>query len=200
MRFNSGCIRSITYGASIFTPGKVSGLPEVFSLENQLSPPIDQGNRGICVSTCMNDMVRYIYAGRPKETYNKSVDFYYDRRSDKKQDGMTPRNACEIAAYNGFISSYALVKSALAIKMALIANGPVMICLPVYNTEMSDFWRKPQGKNAIGYHAVTFVGYDDKLGEFKLRNSWGIQWGLGGYTVFPYTEQNYIREAWTIFN
>lgn len=42
----------------------------------------------------------------------------------------------------------------------------------------------------IGGHAMLVVGYDDDKGAFKLMNSWGKQWGDGGfgwvdYAIFP---------------
>lgn len=57
-----------------------------------------------------------------------------------------------------------------------------------------------------GGHAVLAVGYDDRLrirsdkGAFLIRNSWGAQWGEGGYGWLPYS---YVREGlaadlWTI--
>lgn len=200
MSFNSGCIKSDLSGAPIYRMSNTIVMPKIFDLQGQLNPIIDQGNRGICVSACMTDIVKYIFAGYRGKKYNKNVDFYYNKRADKTVDGMTPRDACEIAVANGLVKSYALVKSMLAIKMAIMSNGPVMICLPVYDTTRPFFWRKPEGRNAIGYHAVTFVGYNDATREFILRNSWGESWEMGGYTFFPYDDVKYIREAWTIFS
>ena len=40
-------------------------------------------------------------------------------------------------------------------------------------------------------HSIAFVGYEDnpKLnggGAFRFRNSWGSQWGQGGYGLMSY--------------
>lgn len=40
--------------------------------------------------------------------------------------------------------------------------------------------------NNIGAHAVTIVGYDDKLKTILIRNSWGASWGNQGYASIPY--------------
>lgn len=37
-----------------------------------------------------------------------------------------------------------------------------------------------------GYHAMVLVGYDDAKNAFKLINSWGTQWGDGGYGWIDY--------------
>lgn len=42
------------------------------------------------------------------------------------------------------------------------------------------------GARPIGGHAVAAVGYDDASGMFKVRNSWGSNWGLQGYFKMPY--------------
>lgn len=195
--YGLGFIKSITYGVPTFEP-VVGTLPETYSLKEELGVPVDQGDRGICVSVCATEMIKYKYKllGQGGK-YRKRIDFYYNHRSDKSQDGMSPRNAFEIASAYGIISSYSTLKSVIATKVAIAANGPALVALPVYTTN-SDFWKKTT-KGPIGYHAVTLVGYNDKEGEFYLRNSWGSNWGLGGYTAFPYLEFSSILEAWTIF-
>jgi hypothetical protein len=37
-----------------------------------------------------------------------------------------------------------------------------------------------------GNHAITIVGYDDTKQAFKVLNSWGTSWGLGGYGYVSY--------------
>ena len=56
----------------------------------------------------------------------------------------------------------------------------------------------------VGGHAVAAVGYDDKMkiqnrygeeetaGAMLIRNSWGQDWGEGGYGWLPY---DYIRKG-----
>lgn len=39
----------------------------------------------------------------------------------------------------------------------------------------------PTGGCVDGYHAYTIVGYDESTGEFLALNSWGTNWGNGGY-------------------
>jgi C1A family cysteine protease len=38
----------------------------------------------------------------------------------------------------------------------------------------------------LGGHAVLAVGYDDKSKRLTVRNSWGSNWGKGGYFTMPY--------------
>ncbi len=43
---------------------------------------------------------------------------------------------------------------------------------------------KQSGENSA--HAMTIVGFEDKLQCFLVRNSWGVNWGTGGYCYIPY--------------
>lgn len=56
-------------------------------------------------------------------------------------------------------------------------------------------------EKAIGGHAVLAVGYDDTKNMFIVRNSWGTDWGLGGYFYMPYAyllDDNLADDLWTI--
>lgn len=56
-------------------------------------------------------------------------------------------------------------------------------------------------ENLLGGHAVTIVGinHDDKT--FKVRNSWGAEWGDNGYCYFPFefiVNSKYCSDFWTV--
>lgn len=38
----------------------------------------------------------------------------------------------------------------------------------------------------LGGHAVVAVGYNQKTQRFKIRNSWGADWGQNGYFTIPF--------------
>ena len=57
------------------------------------------------------------------------------------------------------------------------------------------------GEKVIGKHAVMAVGYDDPAGRFIVRNSWGEEFGLGGYFTMPYgyvLKEDLSADFWTI--
>ena len=41
-------------------------------------------------------------------------------------------------------------------------------------------------EKVLGGHAVLMVGFDDSKEAFIVRNSWGSEWGDGGYFYMPY--------------
>lgn len=48
--------------------------------------------------------------------------------------------------------------------------------------EKSGIWDGRQGREKyVGGHAVCLVGYDPAQRRFKVRNSWGVQWGIRGH-------------------
>jgi C1A family cysteine protease len=56
-------------------------------------------------------------------------------------------------------------------------------------------------EQVLGGHAVMAVGYDDKEGRFRMRNSWGKAWGMKGYFTMPYAyllDDNLSDDFWKI--
>ncbi len=87
-------------------------------------------------------------------------------------------------------------------KQSLAINGPFLI-----GVDWLEGWFHPATGNINGYpvlqpgdgqivggHAIAIVGYDEINQVMKFRNSWGNDWGKGGYAYFHY---NAIRENLT---
>lgn len=56
-------------------------------------------------------------------------------------------------------------------------------------------------EESLGGHAMLLVGYDDQKQLFIVRNSWGSDWGDGGYCYFPYaylTDPELCTDIWTV--
>jgi len=95
------------------------------------------------------------------------------------------------------------------VKTYLAAGHPAMFGFTVYSSieQASGTGRIPfpaPREKIVGGHAVAAVGYDDKMkiqnrygeeetaGAMLIRNSWGQDWGEGGYGWLPY---DYIRKG-----
>lgn len=79
------------------------------------------------------------------------------------------------------------------LKNALKSGYPIVFGFVVFSSFESDevaqtgMMPMPQPDEEImGGHAVVAVGYDDSKNAFIIRNSWGTDWGLGGYFYMPY--------------
>ncbi len=56
-------------------------------------------------------------------------------------------------------------------------------------------------EEVVGGHAVMAAGYDDKKKAMLVRNSWGKDWGIGGYFWMPYayiSDSKLSSDFWTI--
>ena len=108
------------------------------------------------------------------------------------------------------------------IKINLLKELPLMFGFTVYsniNKCKDGFITYPSISNKqIGGHAVVAVGYDDNLkikcetdhndendesftmGAFRIRNSWGPEWGENGYGWLPYSYllHGLAKDWWSI--
>ena len=78
-------------------------------------------------------------------------------------------------------------------KAALASGLPIAGGFTVYESFESDAVAKTgivpmpaKNEEALGGHAVLWVGYDDSKQWFIVRNSWGPGWGDKGYFYLPY--------------
>ncbi len=85
---------------------------------------------------------------------------------------------------------------------ALLASGETFVIgVPVYSSFSyytggvydGPFW----WEEVLGYHGMLVYGYDDSMSAFKVRNSWGISWGISGNCLLSYDfMKQYVCEAW----
>ncbi|HEY9854819.1 MAG TPA: C1 family peptidase [Stenomitos sp.] len=114
------------------------------------------------------------------------------------RDGKTglaydPTDAEYAAAKDFHMLSTKRVSTVKGMKSALAAKHPIIIGVPLYQSFMTKALAQsgqmtlPQkGEQIVGGHAMAVVGYDDAKESFLIRNSWGSDWGQGGYFYMPY--------------
>jgi C1A family cysteine protease len=80
-----------------------------------------------------------------------------------------------------------------AIKHALSNKIPITFGMEVYSYFESAYMASTgmlqmpgPTDSLIGGHALVIVGFDDAKKLYKIRNSWGTNWGLNGYFYAPY--------------
>ncbi len=102
------------------------------------------------------------------------------------------------------------------VKSFLASGLPSMFGFTVYSSiRQADDGRIPvpvEGEKVEGGHAIVAVGYDDSAtienkgngtrasGAFKIRNSWGTEWGDHGYGWLPYdyVTKGIAEDWWTL--
>ena len=201
-----------------FSPTELDGTEHVFSANESLPLPmkysyrqylpkiLDQGSRPICVPCSVSTYLNWRENLANGSKSNNGID-YEEIYSSKEveAEGMTFKEAFTYLRHHGvsskkgnlMIKEYAMVRSLIQLKYALLMNGPCFGALPVYS-DRPDFWNKYQGDRLQGYHAIAIVGYDKE--GFVIRNSWGTSFGDKGYTKIPYDEFGKLMEIWTIVN
>lgn len=102
------------------------------------------------------------------------------------------------------VTTYAKIDTLDQLKSALMQLGPVTACFPIHesfyklnekNAKAKIPNKKKKADKFLGYHEMTIVGWteDDSL---IVLNSWGDNWGDGGYAYIP---QGYpITEMWSV--
>jgi C1A family cysteine protease len=104
-----------------------------------------------------------------------------------------------------------------AIKTHLAAELPTMFGFSVYDSiydaQDGAIPYPTDNEQMVGGHAIVAVGFDDKkkiknhrqggqqtTGAFLIRNSWGKEWGDGGYGWLPYAyvEQSLADDWWVL--
>lgn len=132
---------------------------------------------------------------------------------------IKPPGTCYVKAKNHRAVSYLRVPIDVnAWKAELIKGNVIVFGMECFaelfsaKTTASGFIPLPRNPNAgQGGHAVCVVGYNDDLispttpkgvkaskGYFKIRNSWGKDWGDRGYGYLPYAYIKHCFDAWVL--
>jgi hypothetical protein len=92
------------------------------------------------------------------------------------------------------------VQDPTEVKAQLASGFPVLIGMMVDTAFMrlrGDVAYAQASSKTEGGHAMILVGYDDGRGAFKVMNSWGTQWGVGGFGWITYGAfSQTVREAY----
>lgn len=97
------------------------------------------------------------------------------------------------------ISTYYHLYNDAEIKTALMNHGPVVMCITWYSDMKVD---KSTGilestfdkKNKVGGHCMVIYGWNKN--GWKVQNSWGTLWGIGGKCIIPFGTK--FSELWGI--
>lgn len=190
----------------VYSAPKTKSLPETFSLRNYLPKAMDQGSNPTCVPCSLSTNINWninLKNGDNKTDNKVKIFEIFEPTGD--ENGMTFKDALKFLKKEGVTTSkgnfkiekYAMIRSALALKYAIYANGPCVGGLPVYNTDIDRFWDKSKGQ-FLGGHAIAIVGWNED--GFIIRNSWGSSYGDKGYAILPYKDISKFYEIWTIID
>jgi C1A family cysteine protease len=102
---------------------------------------------------------------------------------------------------SGYTQPTSYFKDVEAVKQAL-QKGPVVTTIMVYEDFMSyggGVYTHTTGK-FLGGHAISIIGYNDADQAFIIRNSWGPEWGEGGFGRVSYTDKSGVGSQTWLFS
>ena len=131
------------------------------------------------------------------------------RPYDEQKFADRPGAPCYRAAKTHPAVEYSRVAQDMGdLKACLAAGYPFVFGFTVYESFESDAVAHSgvagmpgSSETALGGHAVMAAGYDDASQRFLIRNSWGTDWGMGGYFTLPYeyvANGDLADDFWTI--
>lgn len=177
-------------------PEQVADISRLFIYWNarNLETPPDYEDNGTRIRLAFDCMARY---GAAPETI-----WPYDiSKVNVRPSILSYREAIKyrISAFYRISSTGDL--RVLHMKQALCAGNPV-----VFGTKLANSFRYVKDETVlqkptsgfIGAHAMVVVGWSEEKQAFKVRNSWGEEWGFGGYCWMhkDYLKADITRDIW----
>lgn len=127
---------------------------------------------------------------------------------DPSQFTVKPNDAAYAAAAQEKALNYYSVNITIGdVKQALAQGYPIVIGMQVFQDmegeDVAESGSVPMPTNvnaSLGGHCVLVVGYDDAKQHLIVRNSWGTDWGLGGYFTLPYgyVNEQLMTDFWVV--
>lgn len=154
-------------------------------LFNQI--PKDEHGRG----SKLTDAVAFL------ETQGDCLARHFDKdvNDAQKLPDSTLLNAAKTFAIAGFTELFSPkdldTTKVQRVKQALAQHRPVTIGMAIRRNFMTLqnalYWHPDLGDTTpAGGHALVVIGYDDRRQAFQLMNSWGREWGRGGFVWIKY--------------
>lgn len=120
-----------------------------------------------------------------------------------------PTDICyKEAVGNKAIKYERLNRSLSDFKSCLVSGFPFVCGFAVYEsfetrevTKTGKMVMPNKNEQFRGGHAIIVMGYDDDMGCFIVRNSWGVKWGDKGHFYMPYEyllDRNLSDDFWVI--
>ena len=208
MKRNYGFIPTLITDKTVnYQAPKTMNIPVKFSYRPFLSPITDQGSNPYCIPHSVATWLNWKMNTKKGLTIDNHIRYgdVYKGKKNMFGEGMTYQEAFDLLKTKGVKTDSGIVKikdagfisSHMLLKAALLANGPCFGALPVYDTEMQEFWKKTMMKPE-GWHSITIVGWNEK--GYIIRKSWGTGYADCGYVLLPYEDISSFRELWTILS
>lgn len=170
---------------------------------------LDQGSEGACVGFSWCQMLNS--SPRPKSYDNEFAFGVYNRAKDLDEwegsdyDGTSVRAGGLAAKEKNLITGFAYAATVEELVVWLLNKGPAVLGVNWRSgadspKKENDYYIYPMSGNIRGGHAIEVDGvrWMHKKGDyFRLRNSWGSDWGYGGRCKVSRDDmERWLAERW----
>lgn len=148
---------------------------------------LDQGREGACVGFSIAQelaarpaVVKGVTSQVAQRIYRRAQQI--DEWPGEAYEGTSVLAGMKAAVEQGYFEGYRWAFGEADLALAVGYKGPAVIGVPWYTGMFdtdADGYLHPTGQLAGG-HAILVYGIDLKRGRYKLRNSWGADWGMDG--------------------
>ncbi len=189
-------------------------LPKAVNWFDMTIPVLDQGNDPACVGYSGVSMKREHEKKEEGKILNFSgLDLYSECKKidgHPNKSGTYVRMVMKVLQKQGVkddegkaykIGAYTRINNLDELKYAIMANGFALMGVSVFPS-----FYKPvngvvdliEGEYFKGGHCVLVGAYDDDIEKVVIKNSWGVDWGIGGFGYLTYKYiQKAMQSTWT---
>jgi C1A family cysteine protease len=125
------------------------------------------------------------------------------------QFAVQPTKEAYYEAMEHQVLKYHRLRTVTQLEQCISEGYPVVCGIRIYSSfetpEVAKTGKAPipdtTKEELLGGHAVLLVGFNRREKWFKVRNSWGSEWGKGGYFYLPYAyvgNAGLTSDFWTI--
>lgn len=143
---------------------------------------LDCSGGGTCAGGWYTPIYEWLAGGKDGLQLESAVPYEMSEQSCKDK-GRTPH---EVETW-GWVDAYDIQPSVDDIKAAMCKYGTITAAVAATPAFIAYGGGVFDEKSKTGVnHAITLVGWDDTKNAWLLRNSWGTNWGEGGYMWIDY--------------
>jgi C1A family cysteine protease len=169
-------------------PSTLNDLSRLFiywNARNLNNPPTTDKDNGSKIRFAFDSVARYGVCSENTWKYDES-------KVLQRPSILAYREAVQNRIYKFYRITSTDENRFLQIKQALSAKNPVVFGITINNSFKyinNDSVVLDDGKGYIGGHAMVCMGWSENKKAFEVRNSWGTDWGIGGYC---FIDKNYL--------